>query len=285
VPQNDYYAYGYGQPDPYAQQQPPQQQQEAQIGYEPQQQAVQQGQTVAAGYGYVENSPIPNPGGSVQLSPIVIPVSFVPYTTQNQPLYQVETVMPEKGYIKHRGVALFMLALSVALIIIILAFPVISGYSGLEIISALFKGQSAQLGENTGFEFYFRFQIPQVIMVGSHLAAVTVILILLVLAYNVVKYIVKSITGKVKRRPYKANVLLLVLALVLLAAIILMNITTTRGAFDSIILSLQNSEELLFRMSFGMYVLFGISVALILANAFIVTEKYLPVEGALPEEK
>ncbi|MDR1905907.1 MAG: hypothetical protein LBQ27_03190 [Clostridiales bacterium] len=253
-------------------------------GIQQQNQTLQQGQGVAAGYGYVGNTPVPNPnnGNGVQLSPIVIPVSFVPYTTQNQPLYQVETVMPEKGYIKHHGLSLFMLALSVAAFFLF-AFPMVSEFTGYNLMGGL----SSIVGmfgfmSGGGFEALFTGQDAAVIT-GASLASISVLMIFIASIYNGFKYIVKSINGRLKKGPNLSNAIILICVITLFIAVAALNSGSGKDIGEILVGILKNDASLVYRLNFGYYALLCVSVILTFVNSFIVTEKYLPVEGAIEE--
>jgi hypothetical protein len=250
-------------------QQPPQQQGNVAAGY---------------GYGYAQSTPVNAPGGAngVQLSPIIIPVSFVPYTTQNQPLYQVETVMPEKEFIKHHGLSLFMLALSV-FAFFALAFPAVSEYTGYDILGGVSKfiGIFGFLG---GEEFAKLFASGNTtLVVGACLASVSVLTIFLTAVYNSVKYIVKSINGRLKKGPNKSNVLIFIGVVALFISAIVMNVGDGKTLAEAIGGLFSGAAALNYKMNFSYFALLGISVLLMFTNAFIKTERYAEVEGALPD--
>ena len=246
------------------------------------------GQAVAGGYGYVGNGPIPNPGSQVQLSPIVIPVSFVPYTTQNQPLYQVETVMPEKQFIKRHGLSLFMLAASISLFFVLM-FAAFSGsggsvrYTMANALSGLFNGMNIPIFNSpNGFEAYF--SAPDVeTIIGAYMTALSVLAVMLIAVYNTLKYIVLSISGRLKRGPSKSNILLLICVIIMFVGVMFLNVSGGLSLGEVIGKVFINDASLSIRFTFGFYALLAVSVILIFANAFIKTEEYLPVEGAIEE--
>ncbi|MDR3263174.1 MAG: hypothetical protein LBT30_02590 [Clostridiales bacterium] len=243
------------------------------------------GQTVNAGYGLTNNQPIQNPGSGVQLSPIVIPVSFVPYTTQNQPLYQVETVMPEKEFIKHRGLAFFMFALSVATFFLF-ALRLVSGYTANNIFSGLLTGIPGNFplfNESAGFDVFFG-TADMTVTIGAHLLVLSVLAIFLTSIYNAVKYLVFSLNGNLKKGPSKSNIIILVSVIAIFLGIILLNAKNGVGIQEAAGLVFKNDASLEFRMNFGFYALLAVAIVLFFANSFITTERYLPVEGALPDE-
>ncbi|MDR2091276.1 MAG: hypothetical protein LBP62_06510 [Clostridiales bacterium] len=253
---------------------------------QPQQQAQQQGGIAPGyGYGYAPGTPVNAPGGAngVQLSPIIIPVSFVPYTTQNQPLYQVETVMPEKEPIKHHGLSLFMLALSV-LVFFAAAFPTISEYTGMNILGGLstFIGIFAA-AESGGFADIFA-SGNTTLVIGACLASVGVLTVFLTAVYNAFKYIVKSITGKLKKGPNKSNVLIFIGVIAIFVSVVILNVGDGQAVGDAVLSAFSNGAAG-YKMNFGYYALFGISFLLMFTNAFIKTERYAEVEGALPDEE
>ncbi|MDR1940665.1 MAG: hypothetical protein LBQ40_07775 [Clostridiales bacterium] len=243
-------------------------------------------QTFNAGYGNIAGQPIPNPNqpNGVQLSPIVIPVSFVPYTTQNQPLYQVETVMPEVEFVKHRGRALFMLVVSVA-IFFIFSFPLIANYSANNILAGLFTGMPVEVPfftNSMGFEELFKFR-DMIVMISAHIIALSLLGIFVTAVYNTAKYIIKSITGRLKKGSAKSNKFIFVCILFLFAGIVVLNMSTGLGAVEAFGKVLKNDSSLVYGLNFAYYALIGASILLLFATAFIKTERYAPVEGALPE--
>jgi hypothetical protein len=248
----------------------------------PQQQ--QSGVAAGYGYGYAQSTPVNAPGGAngVQLSPIIIPVSFVPYTTQNQPLYQVETVMPEKEFVKHHGLSLFMLALSV-FVFFAVAFPAISDFTGYDILGGVsrFIGIFGFLGGENFADIFASGNTTLVI--GACLASVSVLTVFLTAVYNTVKYIVKSINGRLKKGPNKSNVLIFIGVVALFISAIVLNVGDGKSFAEAIGGLFAGDAGLIYKMNFGYFALLGISVLLMFTNAFIKTERYAEVEGALPE--
>jgi hypothetical protein len=258
-------------------------------GGQPQEQCCQQPQqqqsNASAGYGYTANVPVNAPGGAngVQLSPIIIPVSFVPYTTQNQPLYQVETVMPEKEFVKHHGLSLFMLALSI-FVFFAIAFPAISEYTGYNILGGIseFIGVFG-FADGGGFADIFA-SGNTTLVIGACLASVSILTVFLTAIYNTVKYIVKSINGRLKKGPNKSNVLMFFGVIALFVSAIVLNVGDGRAVMDAIGSLFAGDAGLAYKMNFSYFALLGISLLLMFTNAFIKTERYAEVEGALPPE-
>ncbi|MDR2047347.1 MAG: hypothetical protein LBP79_05575 [Clostridiales bacterium] len=250
-----------------------------------QQPPQQQQNSVAAGYGYTAGTPIPAPGNpnGVQLSPIIIPVSFVPYTTQNQPLYQVETVMPEKEFVKHHGLSFFMLVINV-LLFFAAAFPVIASYTGMNMVGGLsvFIGLLG-IADGAGFEALLQ-GADMTLIIGASLAAVGMLFILITAIYNTVKYIGVAITGKLKKGLHKSNVLVFFCVIAVFVAAIILNAGSGTPVADAVGLTFINDASLAYRFNFGYYALLAVSALLMFSSAFIKTERYSEVEGVIQEE-
>ena len=115
------------------------------------------------------------------------------------------------------------------------------------------------------------------------MTALSVLAVMLIAVYNTLKYIVLSISGRLKRGPSKSNILLLICVIIMFVGVMFLNVSGGLSLGEVIGKVFINDASLSIRFTFGFYALLAVSVILIFANAFIKTEEYLPVEGAIEE--